>query len=97
MFRKYIHKYIEHGVNFDILGVNKIEANDAGSKRSRFSYDYATSSYISTLSMIFHTQICQCAHKLIWSIDVKLEMDPKVRFDVIVDMMILWLHDNGSC
>ena len=50
------------------------EADGMGSKHNRFSYDYTISSYISIPGIIFHTRICQCAHKLLWSIDRKPEM-----------------------
>ena len=40
-----------------VWACTRFEAHDAVSKQDRFSYDYAISSYISTPSIIFHSQI----------------------------------------
>ena len=99
------HKEI-HGTQsrfWCIWACTRFEAHDAGSKQKRFSYDYAISSHISTLQhIIFHTQICQCAHKLLWSIDGKTKMGlissvwRHCRYDDSVgtwhDAFIKWKH-----
>ena len=40
-----------------VWACTRFEAHDAVSKQDRFSYDYAIGSYISTPSIIFHSQI----------------------------------------
>ena len=97
-FRKYTHKYMEHGVNFDVLSVHKLWSEWRGIKTESIFLRLCNQQlHFNTRHYFPYSNLSMCTQANLIDWWQTRNRPYESRFDVIVDTMILWVHDKGSC
>ena len=98
LFRKHAHKYMKHSVDFDVFGRGQdLKRVTRDQNRTDFLTIMQLPDTFQRLTLFFMLEFVNEHNNYFDRLMVNQKCASWVRFDVIVDTMILWVHGKGSC